>query len=72
MINKNRLLRDTVDEMKFLVIADKEGQQLTHLSIIYVIMNESKCKLMAYKGDTAYLINISDILRFMREIKSVC
>ena len=44
----------TVDEMKILVIADKEG----HTVDTFV-----DYKLMAYKGDTAYLINISDILR---------
>ena len=60
----------TVDEMKILVIADKEGHTVdTFVDYIRDYERKQVTKLMAYKGDTAYLINISDILRIMREIK---
>ena len=54
----------TVDEMKILVIADKEGHTVdTFVDYIRDYERKQVTKLMAYKGDTAYLINISDILR---------
>ena len=52
----------TVDEMKILVIADKEGHTVdTFVDYIRDYERKQVTKLMAYKG--AYLINISDILR---------
>ena len=55
----------TVDEMKILVIADKEGHTVdTFVDYIRDYERKQVTKLMAYKGDTAYLINISDIFRY--------